>query len=672
MNTYPINSRKTQFFIIAFFLVAAACIRAPGLGKWCLSEDEYYFSQPIAFILEKGVPQYPSGGYYNRGYGLQYLTALPALIFKDWEFAVRILPLLFGVMTVPLFFLLASRFLGTVPAILCSCMLLFSSWHIEFSRFARFYAPFQFIFLLFVYSLHEGYITGKTGKKEYRILAFVLCLFSVSIDRYSIFLPLILLSLVFLLDGVDAKTALSLFLQAGMLVFINLEYSSFDFGRLEVVGPTLPPASDFERSSPIIYPNFGLLRSIPESAIALVGYLMLLVAAGYLFRKSILKFGNFWDKIALVLSLSLPLLHQYGLLVFLSFLLLINKRTVQAMFLENVYSWCLYLGGTLAYWAGVAYLSENFDKILFFTVGYPPIKHAILVPFRDTVPILGAFLMFVVILSTVHHLAREQLPNQRFLVSLVIVLLFVMPFFNTPQKSTRYIYFFFPLILILAYAEAASLSEWMEISFPSERRSIVSAAILLIPILLYTATEDFHVRHILGVSSAQMNYRMGEYDRYSRHWYPRADFEEPSRYVNRVFSEGDVIIVDHVGMTRHLDKPYVFYVHHKEPERYPYHATKGGKVEKWTAKPLLSRPEELAELVPAAPNRSLWLITSLAKDRVGSSFMGTYHNVQSITKQFNLHAALVFKGLDGRIGVWKITRPPETLLRNAGQMGGKS
>jgi hypothetical protein len=72
--------------------------------------------------------------------------------------------------------------------------------------------------------------------------------------------------------------------------------------------------------------------------------------------------------------------------------------------------------------------------------------------------------------------------------------------------------------------------------------------------------------------------------------------------------------------------------------------------------PLLSRPEELAGIVPVSPNRSLWLITSLAKDRAGSSFMGTFHNVQTIAEQFHLHTELVFKGLDGRIGVWKITR----------------
>ena len=668
------NSRVLYFIILASLLAAAVLIRAPGLGKWCLNEDEYYYSQPVAFILEKGVPQYPGGGYYTRGFGLQYLTVLPALVFKKWEFAVRIVPLLFGALTVLMFFTLAKRFLSIFPAILCSTMLLLSSWHIEFSRFARFYSAFQFLFLLFVYSLHEGYWAGKKG---FRILAFVLGLLSISIDGYSIFLPLILLFMIVLLDKVDRKTALSIILQAGVLIAINLAYSLLGFDTLGVVDP-LPPGFVFEGTSPylkgtpITLPIFGLLQGISGSMIAVLGYLLVLGGAGYLFRKGVRQCGNFWDGIALMVSLSLPLLHQYTLLVFLLIILLVNKRSAWPIFKENATLWGIYWIGTAAYWVAIAVSTGNLDKILFYMVGFPPIKQAIFLPFQKDVPLLGGFLLAVTSLSTIHHLIREQSWPRRFLISVVLLLLLTMPAFYTFQKTTRYVFFFFPLMFLLAYTETVSLVDWIEESSRLRMKRYISATILLVPILCYTATEDFHWRHIWNVSSAQMNFRMGEYDRYFHHWYQRADFESPSRYVNRVFSGGDVIVADHIVMTRYLDKPYTYYVYYKQPEMYPYHARKGGTQEKWTGRPLISRPEELAGRVPAEPNRSLWLITSVVKDRAGSSFMGTYHNVPTITKQYNLQANLVFKGLDGRIGVWKITRPPETLLRNADPMGGKS
>jgi hypothetical protein len=659
MENISNDSRVLHFIILASLLAAAVLIRAPGLGKWCLTEDEYYYSQPVAFILEKGVPQYPGGGYYTRGFGLQYLTVIPALIFKKWEFAARIVPLLFGALTVPMFFTMAKRFVGIIPAILCSTMLLVSSWHIEFSRFARFYAPFQFLFLLFMHSLQEGYGAGKKG---YRILAFVLGLLSVSIDRYSIFLPLILLSMVVLLDKVDRKTALSIILQASVLIAINLVYAFIDFDTLGVVN-TLPPGFVFEKTSsylkasPILLPDFGLFSGIPGSIFGVAGYLLLLCGAGYLLRKSVRHCGNSWDGIALMLSLSLPLLHQYTLLVFLLIILLINKRSVWGIFKENAPWWGIFWIGTAAYWVAIAGATGNLGKILFYAVGYPPIKHAIFLPFKEDVPLFGGFLLAVVILSTIHHLIRELSWPRRFLISVVLLLLLTMPVFSTFQKTTRYVFFFFPLVFLLAYAETVSLVAWVEESHRLRMKRYVSAAILLVPVLCYTATEDFQWRHIMDVSSAQMNFRMGEYDRFFHHWYQRVDFEGPSEYVNRVFSEGDVVVADHIVMTRYLARPYTYYVYYKQPDAYPYYARKEGREEKWTGRPLISRPEELASLVPADPNRSLWLVTSVAKDRAGTSFMGTYHNVPTITKQYNLHAELVFTGLDRRIGVWKITHP---------------
>jgi hypothetical protein len=659
MKTTDSKVKIVNMAIAALLMIMAIFIRTPGLGKWCLTEDEYYYSQPVAFILEKGVPQFPGGGYYDRGLAMQYLTVIPAMVFKKWEFAVRIVPLLFGVLTVSMLFLLANRFLGTFPAILCSTMLLLSSWHIEFSRFARFYTPFQFLFLLFIYSLYEGYGTGRRG---YCIFAFVLGLLSVAIDSYSIFLPLILLSMILLLDKVDGKTALSIFLQAGTLIAINLIYNSSNIGTIGVVSP-LPPEMAFENtfSSPvtstIIFPNFGLLRSIDGSAITIVGFLILLGAAGYMLRKSFRHCGNYWDAIVLILSLLLPLLHQYALLVLLSTILLINKRSAWRIFYENIPLWGIYWIGTVAYWVAIADSTGNFDKILHFMVGFPPIKYAIFIPFKEHVPLMGGFLLFVVILSSIHHVKQEQSWNHRFLISVVLLLLLTMPVFNTFQNKTRYVFFFFPLVLLLSYAETVSLIAWIEGSFQLRMKRYITVAILLVPILSYAATEDFQWRHISDVSSAQMNFRMGEYDRYFHHWYQRVDFKSPSQYVNRVFSEGEVVVADHIVMTRYLKVPYTFYVYYKQHQTYQYYARKEGTEEKWTGRPLISRPQELAGLVPADPNRSLWLITSVVKNHAGTSFMYKHHNVKTIAEQYNMQAVLVFKGLDGRTGVWKINRP---------------
>jgi hypothetical protein len=42
------------FVVLASLLAVAVLIRAPGVGKWCLTEDEYYYSKPVALFSRKG------------------------------------------------------------------------------------------------------------------------------------------------------------------------------------------------------------------------------------------------------------------------------------------------------------------------------------------------------------------------------------------------------------------------------------------------------------------------------------------------------------------------------------------------------------------------------------------------------------------------------------------
>jgi hypothetical protein len=48
-------------------------VRFDGLESRPLSVDEYYSVTGVQYILEKGVPVFPTGGYYLRAWPLQYL-----------------------------------------------------------------------------------------------------------------------------------------------------------------------------------------------------------------------------------------------------------------------------------------------------------------------------------------------------------------------------------------------------------------------------------------------------------------------------------------------------------------------------------------------------------------------------------------------------------------------
>ena len=137
-------------------------VRFNGLGSRPLAEDEYFSITSVQYILHKGVPEFPTGGYYVRGLPLQYLQAASVRLFGDNEFAHRLPAALFGVLTLVLTFYYARIFLPWLLALACVAMLAVSGWEIEFGRFSRMYAPFQCITLAFFLAYYYAYFGGRT------------------------------------------------------------------------------------------------------------------------------------------------------------------------------------------------------------------------------------------------------------------------------------------------------------------------------------------------------------------------------------------------------------------------------------------------------------------------------------------------------------------------------
>src|SRR5438309_10250646 len=103
----PIERRRDTrryllYAFVAILLLAMGWglfVRFDGLGSRPMEDDEYFSIRAVQYILEKGVPEYPTGGYYIRGLPLQYIQAASVLLFGDNEFAHRLPAALFGVLT---------------------------------------------------------------------------------------------------------------------------------------------------------------------------------------------------------------------------------------------------------------------------------------------------------------------------------------------------------------------------------------------------------------------------------------------------------------------------------------------------------------------------------------------------------------------------------------------
>src|SRR5690606_16720785 len=106
--------------------------------------DEDLSSLAVRAILDKGVPELPSGMVYLRGGVFLYLMAASASVLGFGELALRLPAALFGIATIPLAFLFGRALFGPRIGLVVAALIAISQWDIEFSRYARMYAPFTF------------------------------------------------------------------------------------------------------------------------------------------------------------------------------------------------------------------------------------------------------------------------------------------------------------------------------------------------------------------------------------------------------------------------------------------------------------------------------------------------------------------------------------------------
>lgn len=663
-----ISNKREQLtnYLIIFSLVGLAfLIRAPGLGKWCLAVDEYYFSQSVDFILEQGVPKFPGGGYYVRGIALQYMNAVISMICKDKEVVVRLLPLIFGVFSIMVIFLLSRLFLPLIPAVLSSAMLLFSSWHIEFSRFGRMYAPFQMIFFIFLYAYYMGYWKNILAyKKASWGLAFI----SIFFYEGSIFLT-VLLFLTLLIDEAHTKgEKVQLGIVTLLLLLINFFANKIGFRNLGVEN-ALPPglplnSGTFTSKLPIVVPKLKLLFSVWNSYYSIIVYLILVSVVLYIYFKHLYSKDKPCANFISFISILLPMIHQFGLLISGMILIMLCNSEVKNSCFNKFKFWISYIFISALLWSiyGVAskviwlqgqgqqeFLKE-LAKLLFL---YPPFHADIIIPFAKSTPFWGILTLILLTVTTIHVFNGNRENPSRFFLTIIVVCSFMISMLKKPYHGTRYFFFFYPLIYILLFVEFSFfLNRWKGF-VKQKKKAIALNGLIFIPFFFFLTTEDFNLHQVFNVSSKDINFRMGKYSIYSSHWYPRADFETPAQYVNEAYADGDIVVVDYSPISEYLKVPFINFIS-PELDRFTGEARKEGREQIWTGRPLIYDFDSLINIIPKENDGFLWLI-SIIKSFGGGSFVGDNYP-EKMAKRYNLNVSLEYSSIDGRIGVWKIQK----------------
>jgi mannosyltransferase len=132
--------------LVAALVLLALALRFWRLGDWNLEATE------IFTLRDSNRPQF--GNARPLLYLLNYYLIRPLAPLD--EFGLRLLPAIFGVLTIPALYIVSRRLVGTVAALLATLLLAVSPLHVYYSQFARYWSLVFLLSAVYPYAIYLG------------------------------------------------------------------------------------------------------------------------------------------------------------------------------------------------------------------------------------------------------------------------------------------------------------------------------------------------------------------------------------------------------------------------------------------------------------------------------------------------------------------------------------
>ncbi|MCP2597667.1 glycosyltransferase family 39 protein, partial [Candidatus Aminicenantes bacterium AC-335-G13] len=170
-----INREILFWIIIVLFSLFLFIFLLHSLGKLSLWMDEGFYYLAAKEILKHGYPIFPSGHILYKAIAYSYVLSFFALIFGLTEFSTRLVSVLSITGVIPVIYIMNKRLFNRTIALFSIPVLMLSSWEIEYSRVAIYFALLQLIYLLGIYFFYKGFFEEI---KKYKYLATVFFIIS--------------------------------------------------------------------------------------------------------------------------------------------------------------------------------------------------------------------------------------------------------------------------------------------------------------------------------------------------------------------------------------------------------------------------------------------------------------------------------------------------------------
>jgi hypothetical protein len=575
--------------------------------------------------------------------------------------------------TVPALYLLARHIAGISVACIVVIMFSLSLWETEMARFARMYAPFQMLFVWYVYFLYKVIVLRESSATRWM---YVISSLSVFVYEGAVFLAF-LNFLPFIIN--DRKTNLQEYLPSITILILAL-FNLIDFRRLGA-GSYLPNDVSIDLAGES---NLSVLSNLPvkmstllfttlaSNVVWMLIFLIPLTVSGMAVWSLI---ADRWSAqkaqlplrqtFLFLLFIILALLNLYGLLVCLlviSFLLeWLNLRHFKSRLGLLV---CLAIGVTFIFWLCYVIFTDSWqvllkthrdtlaERLLMVLIGYPPIYAKILFPWFSTMPVFTVAAAILVLAGLMESIVRDYDGRKAYflLFAILLGLALVLTVLKQPTQSVRYTFFLYPLVLLVI---AMSMNRLAQLIHPA--RNIYRFYLASFVLAFMVLAEDFDIQHLWTIDSDRATYRVGYNFYRTLQYYIRMDFRSPAKIINDNLKSGDVVISNTPGISYYLEQLDYFYMNYKD-SRFQGIVSCNGEKDLWSNANIIYKPERLIDILKNAES-TIWLVL---KTEIGPIKL-RWEELIKIQKIYSRYH--IFESVDGNLHLYRI--PPKGDRENA-------
>lgn len=626
--------------------------RFKGLGAASLSADEYYIARSVDNVLRSGLPEYLCGGYYVRGLTFQYLAAVLRMAGMGAELSARSITVVSSLIALPAVFVLGRRVRGSAVGIAAVAVLAVSIWEVEIARFGRMYMPFQAIFAWYLVFFLRYTVDRKPGALWPMV---GLSLLGALTWEGGIFLAITNMLPPFILRPSGRLTGRDIVYLGGNVVLFGLVYLlvSNDL-RFAGAVPALPASFDLN-SAPSVD---GVILDEPATLWSTLPHYVLwtvlaIVPAGiavYALRW-VWTFRARWPAmLGLLLALVLAMGHQLvgfaGTLILLVLIGAVRRNELLhraaipyfAAVAAAVVFWLAFGLSTTEWRSGVEETWLGQRPVIWLAyefVKFPDLLMQVVRPWSGAAPLFALGIAVLVALSLLRLLRREDAPRsaERVLMLIVVCLILAVGVSHPPRQETRYVFFLFPIALMLAIATLTRCADGIG------RKWGPTAALAagLVFIGLYAFSGDFRPRHLLHIDSPEATSRRDLTSRMESHLVPRSDGRGAAAWLTQNTSSDDTVVINAVPETNYYFSEYDSTYIPRENQRYAAYACHLGTVERWGNLQLVDSMNGLEVSIKA--HRTAYIVVQM---RDAESFM---------TRLVAYQPKVVWTSIDREIGI---------------------